>query len=67
MSPPLVRKKPELVQEFEGYWLDIVGLTSTHRSGSGTQFLEGVWTLWFAGLFPGERHRARVTLCSPLR
>uniref|UniRef100_A0A3Q4B154 Uncharacterized protein n=1 Tax=Mola mola TaxID=94237 RepID=A0A3Q4B154_MOLML len=36
----LVWKEPELVQEVERYQLDIVGLTSTHSSGSGTSLLE---------------------------
>ena len=35
----LMEKEPELVQEVEGYQLNIVGLTSSHRSGSGVSFL----------------------------
>ena len=38
-----------------GYQLNIVGLTSTHSSGSGTQVLERGWTLTLAGVVPGER------------
>lgn len=30
-----MRKKLELVRKVEGYWLDVVGLTSTHSMGSG--------------------------------
>ncbi|KAI3359158.1 hypothetical protein L3Q82_002692 [Scortum barcoo] len=33
-------KEPELVREVERYRLEIVGLTSTHSLGSGTQLLE---------------------------
>ncbi|KAJ0019143.1 hypothetical protein NQD34_006712 [Periophthalmus magnuspinnatus] len=36
-------KEPELVREVECYRLDIVGLTSTHSLGSGTQLLESSW------------------------
>ena len=32
-------KEPELVREVERYRLDIVGLTSTHSLGSGTQLV----------------------------
>ncbi|KAI3375439.1 hypothetical protein L3Q82_021925 [Scortum barcoo] len=33
-------EEPELVREVERYWLEIVGLTSMHSLGSGTQLLE---------------------------
>ena len=56
----LAGKELELVEEVERYRLDIVGLTSTHSSGSGTQVLERGWTLFFAGVAPGERRRAGV-------
>ncbi|MDG2555341.1 reverse transcriptase domain-containing protein [Vibrio parahaemolyticus] len=56
----LAGKEPELVEEVERYRLDIVGLTSTHSSGSGTLVLERGWTLSFAGVAPGERRRAGV-------
>ena len=36
----LMGKKPELVQEIERYWLDIIGLTSMHSLGSGVSLLE---------------------------
>ena len=48
------------MEDVERYRLDIVGLTSTHSSGSGTQVLERGWTLSFAGVAPGERRRAGV-------
>uniref|UniRef100_A0A8C6MDN2 Endonuclease/exonuclease/phosphatase domain-containing protein n=1 Tax=Nothobranchius furzeri TaxID=105023 RepID=A0A8C6MDN2_NOTFU len=56
----LVRKEQELVAEVERYRLDIVGLTSTHSIGSGTQVLKSGWTLSFAGVAPGERQKAGV-------
>ncbi|KAM8884759.1 uncharacterized protein ACB058_000780 [Synchiropus picturatus] len=55
-------KEPELVQEAERYRLDIVGLSSTHSLGSGTQLLEKGWTLYFSGVVRGERRRAGVGL-----
>merc|ERR1712035_279511 len=55
-------KEPELVREVERYRLEIVGLTSTHSLGSGTQLLERGWTLHFSGVARGERRRAGVGL-----
>ena len=55
-------KEPELVQEVERYRLEIVGLTSTHSLGSGTQLLERGWTLHYSGVARGERRRAGVGL-----
>ncbi|KAK3573020.1 hypothetical protein QTP86_012243 [Hemibagrus guttatus] len=55
-------KEPELVREVERYWLEIVGLASTHSLGSGTQLLERGWTLFFSGVPHGERSRAGVGL-----
>ncbi|XP_070412102.1 uncharacterized protein [Nothobranchius furzeri] len=56
----LAGKEQELVAEVEKYRLDIVGLTSTHSIGSGTQVLERGWTVSFAGVAPGEKRRAGV-------
>ena len=50
------------MREVERYRLDIVGLTSTHSLGSGTQPLERGWTLHFSGVARGERRRAGVGL-----
>uniref|UniRef100_A0AAV2L504 Uncharacterized protein n=1 Tax=Knipowitschia caucasica TaxID=637954 RepID=A0AAV2L504_KNICA len=55
-------KEPELVGEVERYRLEIVGLTSTHSLGSGTQLLERGWTLHFSGVSRGERRRAGVAI-----
>jgi len=43
----LAGKEPELVREVEWYELEMVGLTSTHSTGSGTKLLERGWTLSF--------------------
>ena len=48
-------KEPELVQEVEWYWLEIVGLASTHSLGSGTELLERGLTLFYSGVACGER------------
>ncbi|CAG5866923.1 unnamed protein product [Menidia menidia] len=45
-------KEPELVCEAERFRLDIVGLASTHSSGSGTSLLERGWTLCYSGVAP---------------
>ncbi|KAK3530905.1 hypothetical protein QTP70_005451 [Hemibagrus guttatus] len=55
-------KEPELVRKVERYWLEIVGLASTHSLGSRTQLLERGWTLFFSGVPHGERRRAGVGL-----
>ncbi|KAI3353846.1 hypothetical protein L3Q82_005060 [Scortum barcoo] len=55
-------KEPELVREVERYRLEIVGLTSTHSLGSGTQLLERGWTHHYSGVAQGERRRAGVGL-----
>ncbi|KAI3377917.1 hypothetical protein L3Q82_009047, partial [Scortum barcoo] len=49
-------------EEVERYRLEIVGLTSTHSLGSGTQLLERGWTLHYSGVAQGERRRAGVGL-----
>lgn len=54
----LVWKEPRRVKEAERYQQDIVGLTSTQSFGSGTSILGRGWTLFYAGLAPGERQRA---------
>jgi len=49
----LAGKEPELVREVERYQLDMVALTSTHSTGSGTKLLERGWTLSFPGVAQG--------------
>ena len=58
----LMGKEPEIVREVERFLLDKVDITSTHSSGSGTSLLERGWTLFYAGVVPGERWRAGVGL-----
>ncbi|KAI3357886.1 hypothetical protein L3Q82_016266 [Scortum barcoo] len=55
-------KEPELVREVERYRLEIVGLTSTHSLGSGTQLLERGWTLHYSGVAQGEQRVASLRL-----
>lgn len=57
-------KEPELVEEVERYRLDIVGLTSTHSSG--TKILDRGWSLSYSGVDLCERPQAGVgILTSP--
>ena len=58
----LVGEEPELVCEVERYRLDMVGLTSTHSMGSGTDLLERGWTWSYSGVVQGQRRRAGVGL-----
>ena len=51
----LAVKEPELVRDVEWYRIDIVGLTSTHSMGFGTNPLERGWTLFYSGVSQGER------------
>ncbi|KAK3574627.1 hypothetical protein QTP86_011543 [Hemibagrus guttatus] len=54
--------EPELVREVERYWLEIVGLASTHSLGSGTQLLERGWTLSFSGVPHGAPTEDSIVL-----
>ncbi|KAI3353944.1 hypothetical protein L3Q82_005148 [Scortum barcoo] len=54
-------KEPELI---ERYRLEIVGLTSTHSLGSGTQLLERGWTLHYSGVALGVSGGRLVWACS---
>ncbi|TWW64942.1 hypothetical protein D4764_22G0005890 [Takifugu flavidus] len=56
----LAGKELELMGKVERFQIDMVGLTLTHSVGSGTQVLEGGWTLFYAGVAQGERRRAGV-------
>ena len=48
----LTGKEKELVEEAKRYQLDIVGLSSTKRRGSGTMSLDGGWKLYYSGADP---------------
>ena len=52
------------MREVERYQLDMVGLTSTHSTGSGTKLLERGWTLYFSGVAQGVRRQAGVGILS---
>ena len=45
----LTGKELELVEEAKGYHLDIIGVSSTKRRGSGTVDLDGGWKLFYSG------------------
>jgi len=49
------------------YQLDIVGLTSTHSTGSKTKLLEKGWTLLFSGVAQCERRRTGVEILTSSR
>ena len=53
-------KKPELVCEVEKLRLDIIGLTSMHGKGSGTNLLQRGWTLYHSEV--ADRQRAGVAI-----
>ena len=46
----------------EGYWDPSLEPGLGHTLGSGTSLLERGWTLFYAGVVPGERGRAGVSL-----
>ena len=59
-------KELELVEKATRYHLDIVGVSSTKRRGSGTVNLDGGWKLFFSGADPSMSARASVgILTSP--
>ena len=45
----LTGKELELVEEAKWYYLDIIGVSSTKRRGSGTVDLDGGWKLVYSG------------------
>jgi len=62
----LTGKELELVEEIEQYHLDIVGVSSTKRRGSGTGNLDGGWKLFDSGADPSMCAQAGVgILTSP--
>ena len=46
----LTRKEQELVCEAQQYRLDVVGISSTKRRGSGTVELNGGWKILYSGV-----------------
>jgi len=63
----LTGKELELVEEAKRHHLDIVGISSTKRRGSGIVYLDGGWKLFYFGADPSESAQAGVgILTSPL-
>ena len=56
----LTGKELELVEEAKRYHLDIVGVSSTKRRGSGTVDLDGGWKLVYSGANPSISAQAGV-------
>ena len=50
----------ELVEEAKRYHLDIIGVSSTKRRGSGTVNLDGGWKLLYSGADPNMSAQAGV-------
>ena len=48
----LTRKELELVEEAKRYHIDIIGVSSTKRRGSGSVDLDGGWKLFYSGADP---------------
>ena len=62
----LIGKELELVEEAKRYHLDIIGVFSTKRRGSGTVDLDGGWKLFYSGADPSMSAQAGVgILTSP--
>ena len=62
----LTGKEQELVEEAKRYHLDIVGISSTKRRGSGTVEMGGGWKLFYSGVDPTMSAQAGVgILTSP--
>ena len=57
----------ELVEEAKRYRLDIVGISSTKRRGSGTVDLDGGWKLFYSGADPKMSARGGVGYSQALK
>ena len=63
----LTGKELELVEEAKRHHLDIIGVSSTKRRGSGTVDLNGGWKLLYSGADPSMSAQAGVgILTSPV-
>ena len=60
MFSPSQEKELELVEEAKKYHLDIVGVSSTKRRGSGIVELGGGWKLFYSGVNPSMSAQAGV-------
>ena len=63
----LTGKEPKLVEEAIRYRLDIVGVSSTKRKGSGTLILNKRWQLFYAGADPALHSQAGLGILTNLR
>ena len=60
-------KELELVDEAKRYHLDIIGVSSTKRRGSGTVDLEGGWKLFYSVAYPSMSSQAGVGILTSSR
>ena len=56
----LTGKELELVEEAKRHHLDVIGVSSTKRRGSGTLDLDGGWKLFYSGADPGMSAQASM-------
>ena len=56
----LTGKELELVEKAKRYHLDIIGVSSTKRRGSGSVDLDGGWKLFYSGADPSMSAQAGV-------
>ena len=62
----LTGKELELGKEAKRYHLDIIGVSSTKRRGSGTVDLDGEWKLFYSGADPSMSAQAGVEILTSL-
>ena len=63
----LTGKELELVEEAKRYHLDIIGVSSTKRRGSGTLDLDGGWKLFYSVADPSMSAQAGVGILTSSR
>ena len=63
----LTGKELELVEEAKQYHLNVIGVSSTKRHGSGTVDLDGGWKLFYSGPDPSMSAKAGVGILSSPR
>ena len=63
---PLTGKEQEFVREAQQYRLDIVGILSTKRRGSGAVELKGGWKIFYSGVETAMSAQAGVDLLASL-
>ena len=57
----------ELVEEAKRYRLDVLGISSFQRLGSGTVDLDGGWKLFYSGADPKTSAHAGVGILTSLQ